>query len=94
MENLGLAIMQQSDIKEIYYRQPKWHDPIVLGLCVFFLSPFFVYGIFLGSIKSLFSKKHQPCQQIKGGLSDEEIIILRELYMRNYNKIETNDSKN
>ena len=86
--------MQQIEIKEAHYRQSKWHDPIVVGLCVFFLVPFFVYGLFVGSIRDLFSKKHKPCQQIKGGLSDEEITKLREIYMKNYNKIETNDSKN
>lgn len=81
----------------IKIREPKWHDPFVLGACFCSVLPFMFYGMIVGFAKDLIKgKKHTACQQIKDGLTEEEIEILKKIYKDTYNNNNTNDhqSKN
>jgi hypothetical protein len=64
--------------KSVPYREPRWHDPIVVGFCILLITPIMFYGLISGFMREL-RRGRQPnkCKQIKGGLTDEEIEQLK-----------------
>jgi hypothetical protein len=66
--------------KYVPYREPKWHDPIIVGFCILLITPIMFYGLICGSIREM-RRGRQPnkCKQIKGGLTDEEIAELKKI---------------